>query len=176
MTAPKFERTERCNNCRFWDGTNATNIGACHRYPPTAPNNKFALTMNNDWCGEFIAALRAADRQESDGQALEHGPSSTDETSGSCRVPWRRVGDNFEKLPDPLVPVLVAESINANPEFDQAFVCWLSNVIRRPTWMLPIFDEGGGTGPVEVFHRWVYVDELLADARAVPVAEQVQHE
>ena len=72
------ERTERCDNCRFWDGWIDGNeddgyLGHCRRYPPTFAPQKciedyfgnsvdvseplclglWPLTDESWWCGEW---------------------------------------------------------------------------------------------------------------------------
>jgi len=50
----------RCSSCAFFNPNKNSDIGECHRYPPTLlPDEQgvsfsFQLTAADEWCGEFI--------------------------------------------------------------------------------------------------------------------------
>jgi hypothetical protein len=50
-----------CATCAFFESDKKTELGECHRYPPTLlPEEEgrlsfsFALTASDEWCGEFV--------------------------------------------------------------------------------------------------------------------------
>lgn len=47
---------EQCKGCKFWlkcEGEDYEwDYGFCRRYPPS-PDDKFPVTDNDNWCGEF---------------------------------------------------------------------------------------------------------------------------
>jgi hypothetical protein len=62
------ERTERCENCLFWDKWDGVDQGRCRRYPPVLMtlkamaqvvddediySGRYPETDTFDWCGEF---------------------------------------------------------------------------------------------------------------------------
>ena len=53
-------RNERCETCRFWEpylNVPASEVGYCHRFPPTWHPSElpdaFTTTMQSGWCGEW---------------------------------------------------------------------------------------------------------------------------
>jgi len=50
----------QCKTCCFYINDNKSDYGECRRFPPMIiPENNgctfsFAMTQNNDWCGEYI--------------------------------------------------------------------------------------------------------------------------